>query len=89
MLLAPFLFLIRVPARDLGKKLVAPATAFSACLGIYMADSLFNSFYNPVLMVASGGLTSLLLTPALRQVDGEADSVQEEPAALVPATRVI
>lgn len=88
-LLAPFLFFWKCPARRLGDPLVAPATAFAICLCIFMADSLFNAFYNPVLMMAAGGLASLLISPAAFSATGNEGSARAVPADLAPATRVI
>ena len=88
-LLAPFLFLWKTPSRRLGDPLVAPATAFAICLCIFMADSLFNAFYNPLLMIAAGGLSSLLISPAAFSATGVDDAAQLVAVDLVRATRVI
>jgi len=88
-LLAPFLFFWKCPSRRLGDPLVAPATAFATCLCIFMADSLFNAFYNPVLMVAAGGLSSLLLSPAAFSATGPDAAAPAIAPGIVPATRVI
>ena len=86
-LLAPFLFFWKSSARRLGDPLVAPAAAFATCLCIFMTDSLFNAFYNPVLMMAAGGLSSLLLSPAAFSATGlEEATGAPDPA---PTTRVI
>ena len=56
-------------------------------LHFFMADSLFNAFYNPVLMVAAGGLSSLLISPAaFSATGGEEATGAPDP---VPTTRVI
>ena len=88
-LLAPFLFFWKISSRRLGDPLVAPAVAFSICLCIFMADSLFNAFFNPVLMVASGGLSSLLMSPAAFASTGTDESPAALSAQSLPATRVI
>ena len=88
-LLAPFLFFWKCPSRRLGDPLVAPAAAFATCLCIFMADSLFNAFYNPVLMVAVGGLSSLLMSPAAFASTGAAEDLTALPEHSLPATRVI
>ncbi len=88
-LLAPFLFFLRVPARRLGEPLVAPAAAFATFLAVFMADNLLNAMYNPIMMVAAGGLSSLLLVrDSLRQTES-GQPLNLSPAAGVPATRVI
>ena len=86
-LLAPFLFFWKIPSRRLGDPLVAPATAFAICLCLFMADSLFNAFFNPVLMVAAGGLSSLLVSPAAFSATGLEEAIRT--ADPMPATRVI
>lgn len=88
-LLAPLLFFFLTPARELGAPLVAPAAAFATFLGIFMADNLLNAMYNPVMMLAAGGLSSLVLSRA-RMPDPSrgADPVQAA-ADQTPATRVI
>ena len=88
-LLAPFLFFWKTSSRRLGDPLVAPAAAFAACLCIFMADSLFNAFYNPILMMAAGGLSSLLISPAAFSPTGRDESDQAAAPELMPATRVI
>ena len=88
-LLAPFLFFWKCSSRRLGDPLVAPATAFATCLCIFLADSLFNAFYNPVLMVAAGGLSSLLLSPAAFSATGHEEDAGAVILDPVPATRVI
>lgn len=89
LLLAPLIFLWRIPARRLGEPVVAPAAAFCACLCIFMADSLFNAFYNPVLMVAAGGLASILISPSAFASIGQDSDDGSEDEATIPATRVI
>jgi len=88
-LLAPFLFFWKCPSRRLGDPLVAPAAAFATCLCIFMADSLFNAFYNPILMVAAGGLSSLLISPSAFSATGHEDGGQSLEPDPEPATRVI
>ena len=88
-LLAPFLFFWKTPSRRIGDPMVAPAAAFAICLCIFMADSLFNAFYNPVLMVAAGGLSSLLMSPAAFASTGTDDDLTALPAHPAQTTRVI
>ena len=88
-LLAPFLFFWKTPSRRICDPMVAPAAAFAICLGIFMADSLFNAFYNPVLMVAAGGLSSILQAPQAFASTGAAEDLPALPAHSLPATRVI
>jgi hypothetical protein len=54
-----------------------------------MADSLFNAFYNPVLMMAAGGLSSLLISPSAFSATGVDDAAPTAAPGLMPATRVI
>ena len=54
-----------------------------------MADSLFNAFYNPILMVAAGGLSSLLISPSAFSATGHEDGGQSLEPDPEPATRVI
>ena len=54
-----------------------------------MADSLFNAFYNPVLMVAAGGLSSLLISPIAFSETGHENVVHALKPEALPATRVI
>lgn len=90
-LLGPLLFALKWPARTWGDPLVAPAAAFSVLLGVTMIDNLFNAMYNPVMMLAAGGLSSLVSRP--QRVRSSADLARLEtgvvamPARL--ATRVI
>jgi len=65
LLLSPLIFVIRFPTRFLKDPLVAPAVAFAVCLGIFMFDDLFNAFFNPILIVAAGGLSTLAIHPNL------------------------
>jgi hypothetical protein len=54
-----------------------------------MDDSLFNAFYNPVLMMAAGGLSSLLISPSAFSATGQEEAGETAAPDLVPATRVI
>jgi hypothetical protein len=45
---------------DLFHPKVVSATLLSVLLGLYMVDSLLNAMVNPIFMVASGGITSLV-----------------------------
>gem|GEM_PF-6699265 len=57
-----------------------------------MIDDLLNAMYNPVTMLAAGGLSSLVIKPQKIRSSadlekGDADTLPT--AALLPATRVI
>jgi hypothetical protein len=88
-LLAPFLFFWKCPSRRLGDPFVAPAAALATCLCIFMADSLFNAFFNPVLLVAAGGLSSLLLSPSAFFATSAEQGLAVAEADPMPVTRVI
>jgi len=91
-LMAPFLFALKWPARTWGDPLVAPSAAFAILLGVTMIDDLFNAMYNPVTMLAAGGLSSLVSRPqTVRSSDDlERESAGGEPLLpSLPATRVI
>ncbi len=91
-LLAAFLFARKWPASTWGDPLVAPSAAFAILLGVTMIDDLLNAMYNPVTMLAAGGLSSLVIKPQKIRSSadlekGDADTLPA--AALLPATRVI
>jgi len=91
-LLMPILFAIKWPPRTWGDPLVAPSAAFAVVLGVTMIDNLFNAMYNPVIMLAAGGLASLVALP--QRVRSSADLNRQDDAggpavAGLPATRVI
>lgn len=93
LLLAPFLFTLKWPAKTWGDPLVAPAAAFAVILGVTMIDDLLNAMYNPVMMLAAGGLSSLVSRP--QRVMSSADLARLEVGGTapilptLPATRVI
>ena len=60
---------------------MAPSAAFALFLGVFMADNLFNAMYNPILMLASGGLTSLVL---FRKLDASSSILSD----VIPLARV-
>ena len=80
-LLAPVLFFLLVPKRRFAEPLMAPSAAFALFLGVFMADNLFNAMYNPILMLASGGLTSLVL---FRKLDASSSILSD----VIPLARV-
>lgn len=92
LLLAPLLFAIKWPASTWGDPLVAPAAAFAVLLGVTMIDDLLNAMYNPVMMLAAGGLSSLVTLP--QRVRSTADLALAAAGGgpvgpAIPATRVI
>ncbi len=88
-LLAPILFFLVTPAKLLREPLVAPAAAFATFLGIFMADNLLNAMYNPIMMVAAGGLSSLILAKGAMKPTPTGSPALPVPALKQPATRVI
>ena len=62
MLLPAFLFILRCPIREFSNPLVVSAACFATFLIITMIDNLFNAMDNPVLIVAAGGLSSLVIS---------------------------
>ena len=89
-LLAPIMFFIFASKRRFAEPLTAPSAAFAMFLGVFMADNLFNAMYNPILMLAAGGLTSLVLSgktePSLHRLSHAIPLAKVHP---VPVTRVI
>ena len=82
MLLVPaLLFFLRCPVREYATPLVIPAAAFSTFLCITMIDNLFNAMNNPVLLIAVGGISTLVLSSeTLSTIRGEgASQVAETP----------
>jgi hypothetical protein len=90
-LLAPLLFFWKIPVARMFEPLVAPAAAFATFLGLFMADNLLNAMYNPLMMLAAGGLASLVLLKAPFEVSDSAgpDPISPEMAFHLPPTRVI
>jgi len=78
-LLAPLLFILRLPASGLRDPVTAPAAAFATFLGVFMADNLLNAMYNPIMMLAAGGLASLVLA-GVKMPAG--DTSQSHPSSL-------
>lgn len=74
LLLPALLFFLRCPVREFATPLVVGAAAFATFLCITMIDNLFNSMHNPVLLLAIGGLSTLILskeTLSTARSDGE------------------
>ncbi len=67
-ILAAFLYFVRCPARDLATPLTAPASSLAAFLAVFMIDNLFNAMFNPLLMVAAGGIASIVIGGVVRQI---------------------
>ena len=63
-LLPALLFFLKFPPKRLGRSVETPAVAFAIFFIITMIDNLFNFMSNPVLIVASGGIVSLALSPS-------------------------
>jgi hypothetical protein len=60
LLLPPLLFTFKYPPKIWFHPQVAPAAVLSVCVCLYMLDSVFNSMYNPIFLLISGGLTELV-----------------------------
>ena len=56
-------FLARYPAKMWKNPNFAPAAALAVCVILYMLDSLMNAMINPIFMLASGGLTGVVMQP--------------------------
>ena len=87
-LVPAILLFLKLPGKRLGGSLETPAVAFAIFFCITMIDNLFNSMSNPVLIVASGGILSLVLSPsAMKGLEAGAPRVSILQAKV--ATRVI
>ncbi len=56
LLLPPLIFLRRFAVRSWLHPAIAPAGALAVLVALYVIDNLFNAMYNPIYMVAIGGL---------------------------------
>jgi len=77
-LLAPVAVLARRPARVWSASAFAPAGALAVISGLYMLDNLSNAMFNPIYVLAVGGLAGLASSPsALTEMgDGLADDLE-------------
>lgn len=62
-LLPSVVFLIRYPAKLWKHPSVAPAAALVICIILYMLDCVLNAMVNPIFMLASGGIATLVVQP--------------------------
>jgi len=85
-LLAPFLYIWRLPRDWWGEAQWAAGVAFAIFLGIFMTDNLLNAMYNPIMMLGAGGLAAWVAS-GQREVSASEVRVEREP--LEPVTRVI
>lgn len=53
----------RYPAKSWANPKVAPAASLSVVLALYMLDSSLNAFPNPIFVISSGALSSLIAKP--------------------------
>ncbi len=89
-LLAPLIFFLRVPGKLIGDARVATAAAFATFLGVFMADNLINAMYNPLMMLAAGGLAALVLQKnPWTMLKAHATDLAPEPVNPSVVTRVI
>ena len=87
-LMPALLFFLKLPIQRIGGAREAPVVAFCIFFIITAIDDLFNAMNNPILIVASGGVLSLILSPAA--MSEARDDAPLTPQALPPATmRVI
>jgi hypothetical protein len=72
-------FLIAHPPRLWFNPALAPAAAAALVLIMYMNDNLFNAFYNPVYLLAAGGLAGLTGVRLPRPAPVEVEPTDEAP----------
>lgn len=63
LLVPQLLFMRRYPAERWREPVVAAMVPLSVLLALFMIDNLLNDMYNPVMLIAAGGLTGLCLQP--------------------------
>lgn len=80
LLLPQWLFLRMFPARTWRDPPVAAAAPLAVLLGLFMIDNLFNDMFNPVMLLAAGGITGLYI----RHQRGEDVSEAHPPADAPP-----
>ncbi len=61
LLVPQWLFLRRFPARRWREPPVAALVPLSVLLGLFMIDNLLNDMFNPVMLLAAGGITGLYI----------------------------
>jgi hypothetical protein len=82
-------YLLRIQAERWNLKNWGTPTVMIVFLAIYMIDSLLNAMINPVYMLFSGGIVSMLLKPE-GEMSHENDGIPSEEAVLaIPTTRFI
>jgi hypothetical protein len=82
-------YLLRIQAERWNQKNWATPTVMIVFLATYMIDSLLNAMINPVYMLFSGGIVSMLLKPE-GEMSHENDGDSSEKALLaLPTTRFI
>jgi hypothetical protein len=89
MLIPAFLFFQKCPYAKLATPEVVSASCFAIFLGITMIDNLFNAMNNPVLIVAAGGLSSLVLSGNILVFSGDKKELEESPLVPQYTTRTI
>jgi len=82
------LLFMKLSRNRLGGSLETPAIAFAVFFLATMIDNLFNAMSNPLLIVASGGICSLALSPSAMSGTLRGSPRRPEPQALM-TTRVI
>jgi len=89
LLLPAFLFGKRWPAKFWADPVVAPAAAFAVFLGIFMVDNLLNDMFNPIMMLAAGGLSGVAIHPLGGRTPEVGGHAAAAPERRIPVTRVI
>lgn len=83
-LLPQLAFLRRYPPRRWGEPAVGAVAVLPVLLAVFMVDNLLNNMYNPVMLLAAGGLTSLALNR--EPADDAGGHASAAPPVPVPAT---
>lgn len=79
LLLPQWLFMRIFPAKCWREQAVAAIAPLSVLLGLFMIDNLFNDMFNPVMLLAAGGITGLYV----RHQRGE-PLLDDDPAKSAP-----
>ena len=86
--LPAILFALRFKPEEWNKKGIAAPTVMAIFLAITMIDNLLNAMVNPIYMLFSGGLTSMVFNNSLSLADGS-ETKKLQQAKGTPVTRFI
>jgi hypothetical protein len=89
MMLPALLYFMRCSVAELASTERIAASAFATFMGITMIDNMFNAMGNPVLIVAAGGLLTLVLSPSAFSATRRDENIKANSLILVPTTRTI